>query len=267
MAWTSYRVNLRILSPIHIGWKKTGNLQQTYPYVIGQTLWGALTARLVRDNGGDNYQEIGKEVDKELRFTYFYPTIDCSKIVEWQWDNPDKFSWMYLGSYASVALKDRVSKEGMLHETEYISPKTRDRREVYLVGYIIEKDGCKLKWREALNRIQIGGELGYGWGRVKLIDRPKKSNSCFNSYAFDGTRDTPQITVQGDKLILLAHTLVVDGLDCNGTIEPLVGRETDAHSGFGGVISGATICWVPGSCVKEKTTFGISDRGIWKRHS
>jgi len=264
MIWIPYLVSLRVLSPVHIGWKKTGNLQQTRPYVTGKTLWGALTARLVRNQGNNNYQEIGKKVDKELRFTYLYPTTDPSKVVVWPWDNSIKFSWMYLGSYASAALKDKIAEEGTLHETEYISEKTRDGREVYLVGYVIEKEGCELAWKEALKRIQIGGERGYGWGRVELIDRPKKSDSCFNSYTFDGTRDTPRITVQKDKPIL-AHALV-DGLDCNGTIEPLVGRETDENKGFGGVVSMADVCWAPGSYVKEKITYNILYKGIWKLH-
>lgn len=264
MTWTPYLVSLCVLSPIHIGWKKIGNLQQTRPYVTGKTLWGALTARLVRDQESNNYQEIGNEVDEELRFTYLYPTTDPSKVVVWPWDNSNKFSWMYLGSYASAALKERIAEKGMLHETEYISPKTRDGRQVYLVGYVIEKNGCGLAWEEALKRIQVGGERGYGWGRIKLIDKQEKSDSFFNNYFFDGTRDTPRITVQKDKPIL-AHTMVNE-ITCNGTIEPLVGRETDAHSGFGGVISKAAICWVPGSCVKEKTTFRISYRGILELH-
>ncbi len=262
MAWTSYLVSLRVLSPIHIGWKKTGNLQQTRPYVTGKTLWGALTARLVRDQGDNNYHEIGKKVNNELRFTYFYPATDSSKVVVWPWENSDKFSWMYLGSYAGTALKDKIVEEGMLHETEYISAKTRDGEQVYLVGYVIEKEGCKLNWKEALKRIQIGGERGYGWGRVRLIDSPTKKDSCFNSYTFGGVKDDPEITVHKDKPII-AHALV-DGLDCKGTIEPLVGRETNDKKGFGGSISSAEISYIPGGIVKESTRFSIQSRGVWK---
>jgi len=261
MTWIFYHVSLRVTSPVHIGWKKTGNLQQTRPYVTGKALWGALTARLVRDQRNNNYQEIGEKVDNELRFTYFYPTTESSKVVVCPWKDSDKFSWMYLGSYASTALKDRVVEEGMLHETEYLSTKTRDGKQVYLVGYIIEKEGCNLKWREALKRIQIGGERGYGWGRVELIDKPKKTKSCFD-YTIDDEEDSPQITVPKDNPIL-AHALA-DGLNCKGTIEPLVGRETDENKGFGGVISKAEICWIPGSIVNANKIFNIYSKGIWK---
>jgi len=262
MGWTPYLVSFRLISPLHIGYKKIGNLQATRPYVPGKTLWGALTARLVRDQGNNNYQEIGKKIDNELRFTYLYPTTASNKIVLWPWEDLDKFSWMYLSSYASTALEGKVAEEGTLHETEYIYPKTRDGKQVYLVGYVIEKEGCELKWRDAVKRIQIGGELGYGWGRVKLISKPKKSDSCFDSYTFNGAGNDPEITVQKNKPIL-AHALV-DGLDCKGTIEPLVGRETDKNTGFGGVISKAEICWIPGSIVNANKIFNIYSKGIWK---
>ena len=264
MAWIPYKITFRLLSPLHIGWKKTGNLHQTRPYVTGNTLWGALTARLVRDLGNNNYQDIGTKVDDELRFTYFYPTAAKDDVKIWPWDNFDEFSWQFLSSYASTALSGKTAEEGTLHETEYISPKTRNDNQVYLIGYIIEKDGCDLNWREALNRLQLGGERGYGWGRVKLVDdMPKKSDCCFNSYTFDGTRDTPRITVKKDEPIL-AHSLA-NGLDCKGTIEPLVGRETNESRGFGGMISKAKICWMPGSIVKKGHEFEISSRGIWKQ--
>ena len=261
MTWTLYLVSLQVVSPIHVGWKTTGNLQQTRYYVTGKTLWGALTARLVRDSGNNNYQEMGEMVDNKLRFTYFYPTTTQEVVKIWPWEDSDKFSWMYLGSHTSTALEDKTAEEGMLHETEYISTKTRDGEQVYLVGCVIEKEGCELQWREALKRIQIGGERGYGWGRVKLIDNPKKTGSCFDGYTFDGSGDTPQIIVQKNKPIL-AHALV-NGLDCNGTIEPVIGRETNENKGFGGVISKAKICWIPGSSVRKRMKFGILERGIW----
>ncbi len=80
MTWTPYLVSYKLISPAHIGWKKVGNLQITRPYVTGKTLWGALTARLVRDEKKNNYNDIGKKVDDELRFTYFYPSITQDKV-------------------------------------------------------------------------------------------------------------------------------------------------------------------------------------------
>jgi len=260
MTWSLYQVSLRILSPIHIGWKKTGNLQQTRSYVTGKTLWGALTARLVRDDGGTNYPEIGKSVDDTLRFTYFYPTTNPDKVEIWPWGNPSEFSWLYLGSYPSTALSGKTAEGGSLHETECISPKTRSGEQVYLIGYTIEKEGCNLHWQDALQRIQLGGERGYGWGRVELVKKPEQCDKCFG-YRFDGTKEYPIITVPKDGHTL-AHTLA-EGLELIGTIEPFVGRETSKEKDFGGVISVVDICWVPGSIVNEYKTFEIQPKGLW----
>jgi hypothetical protein len=266
MEWTPWFVSFRLISPLHIGCKKIGNLQVTRPYVPGKTLWGALTARLVRDEGDNNYNDVGVRVNKELRLSYFYPSTSQDNVELWpwdnrEWDNRDDFNWKFIGSYVSTALDGDTAEEGSLHEVEYISPTTRDGSPVFLVGYIFEKTGCQLKWKEALKRIQLGGERGYGWGRIELIGEPVKKCSFFNSYVFDCAGSDPGITVEKNKPIL-AHAQI-EGLDCHGTIEPLVGRETDNNKRFGGVLSRADICWLPGSIVKESEVFRIIEHGIW----
>lgn len=47
--WQWYQLILRLLTPTHISWNKIGNVQRTRPYITGRALWGALTARLTRD--------------------------------------------------------------------------------------------------------------------------------------------------------------------------------------------------------------------------
>lgn len=261
MEWTPYLVSFRLVSPLHIGCKKIGNLQVTRPYVTGKTLWGALTARLVRDEGGCNYQNIGKKVDDELRLSYFYPSTDKDKVESWPWDKVDDFNWKFIGSYVSTAIKGDTAEEGSLHEVEYISPTTRDGSPVFLVGYVFEKSGCQLKWKDALKRIQLGGERGYGWGRVELATSPIKVEKCFDR-DIDISRHSPVISVPKHGPIL-GHTSV-DGLNCKGDIEPLVGRETSDKKGFGGHVSRAEVCYIPGAKVATGTTFNISSKGIWK---
>ena len=267
MTWSLYQVSFRLLSPIHIGWKKTGNLQQTRSYVTGRNLWGALTARLVRDHRGTNYHDIGKKVDEELRFSYFYPTAisDNDKIPDqveiMPWNDFNEFSWLYLGSYSSTALNNKTADDGTLHETECIFPKTRDGDQVYLLGYVFEKTGCDLSWKNALKRIQFGGERGYGWGRVEIVNSPKQCDKYFE-YDVDVTKESPIIIVPKDKCIL-AHTLA-DGLELLGEIEPFVGRDTIAKNDFGGNVSSANICWIPGGVVNEDKLFKIFPKGSWK---
>ena len=70
MSWTAYRIFLRLLTPVHIGAAKLGNLQTTRPYIHGKALWGGLTARLARDNPALNgdYAGVGRRVNEELAF-------------------------------------------------------------------------------------------------------------------------------------------------------------------------------------------------------
>ncbi len=285
MTWTAYRVTLRLLAPMHIGWRKLGNLQQTRPYVTGRVLWGALTARLTRVLGSHDYKKMGEKVDEQLAFSYFYPftsaesdEIDLAKPVAidpWPWGNDwDKFAWTFLGSYASTALENaRNAEAGSLHETEFIAPYARnltpheDPIPVYLVGYIFQKEdysiGYDWKEKDVLDRLQIGGERSYGWGRVRCKGEPAKDKNCFG-YELVPTGDHPQIIVPKGKE-LLAHT-EAEGLEGvkTGTIEPLVGRETGSDTGFGKNLSRARICWVPGSTITKEKTFQIQARGIWK---
>jgi len=177
MTWTAYQVSFRLLTPLHIGWRKLGNLQQTRPYVTGRSLWGALTARLTRELGRRDYPDIGKGVNQQLAFTYFYPSIQLDGSLLWPWpDQWDEFAWTFLGSYASTALENAHNVEaGSLHETEFIAPYTREGEPTYLVGYIFENDNLKLdrqsplvNWQSVLEKLQFGGERSYGWGRVEL---------------------------------------------------------------------------------------------------
>ncbi len=269
MAWKAYQVSFRSLSPMHIGWRKLGNLQQTRPYVTGRTLWGALTARLTRESGRSDYSKVGEQVDLQLAFTYFYPSTNPTEVALWPWMEWDKFAWMFLGSYASTSLGNgHNAEDGSLHETEFIAPYTRENRPrpVYLVGYIFEKNDYSIKsyWQDVLNKLQFGGERGYGWGRVRLEGKckPVTDDNCFG-YKLDCTGDYPVVSaLQNDPL--LAHAIASDG-DCVGTIEPLVGRETTDASRHGRNLSQATICWVPGSRVTEKGAFQIQQKGVWTR--
>ena len=253
-------MTLRLLSPMHIGWRKIGNLQQTRPYVSGRNIWGALTSRLVRDQGDSNYEDVGKVVDEELRFTYFYPSFSPENVEIWPWrDFLDLYLYTYLKSYVSTALNDKTAEDSALHETEFISPKSRKGHSVYLVGYLFEKEGCKLNWRKALEQLQIGGERGYGWGRTQLNGEPKLSDKCFD-YDILNDSDSPAIKLTANACIL-AHVLATS-TNIYGRIEPLVGRATSQRSGFGGMISEANICWAPGRCIKNDCWFNIQPKGI-----
>lgn len=264
--WTLYQVSLRVLSPIHVGWKKSSNLQQTRFYVPAKTIWGALTARITRDQNSSDYRGMGNKINENLRFSYFYPSDDRSKVNkgDFPWEDANRFTWKYIGSYQSAALENKTAMEGMLHETEYILPKTRDGNQVYLIGYIIERNACNIDWKTALPKIQIGGERGYGWGRVAIENDPVKCSHFFD-YDFDPSQNDPVIKVPKEECIL-AHTVALEVCEkeIEGNIEPFVGRITDEKGNFGNKFSKASVCWIPGSkLVNSNMNFKICKDGLW----
>jgi len=263
--WTLYQVSLRVLSPIHIGWRKTSNLQQTRYYVPAKTIWGALTARITRNQNSSDYKGIGEKINRCLRFSYFYPSDNDSIVNEFPWEDNNRFTWKYIGSYQSAALENKTAMEGMLHETEYILSKTREGKQVFLIGYVIERNGSAIDWKTALPKIQIGGERGYGWGRVAIEKDPYVCSTFFD-YEFDSSQTEPVIKVPKDKFIL-AHTCAEQQekseQQIEGNIEPFVGRITEDERRFGAQFSEANICWVPGSRLVNSSSFNIVENGLW----
>lgn len=289
MTWTAYRVVFKLKSPMHIGCGKVGNVQRTRPYVTGRVFWGALTMRLTRDatsgsaTDSSQYQAFGDKVNSQLAFTYFYPAIAQSKEnllkedqdnrqdykISFPWNNESQFRHRFLSSYTSTALvyPRQTADEGLLHEVEFLSPRTLNKGEqVYLVGYVFEKEGCKLNWKVACKRLQMGGERGYGWGMVELVSKLDKSveKDLFDGQAvFNGDGDNP--IIQAARL--LAHTSAT-GLTATGEIEPLVGREWRSHNSpnrYAGqhVEKFGDACWVPGSVIERSQNFEIQNFGIW----
>jgi hypothetical protein len=282
MGWKAFSLALRLLSPVHIGAGAEGNLQRTRPYVTGKALWGALTARLARDcpDLRGDYAEAGRRVHAELGFSYLYPTCGEEE-PPWPWgETADVFRWRFLGSVASTAVDPSGSGalEGSLHEVEHIAPVTRDGRAVILRGYLFAAEGSQLPWQEVLPRLQLGGERGYGWGRVQVegLEEVAPERVLFGMYHGDPGTWPPVLTARdrgGGGTCLLAHALAVDVQDAeglrrackglSGPVEPLVGRETEAAAAFGARLSPARIAWVPGTPVAAGTRFRIGPYGVW----
>jgi len=267
MSWIAYKIVLRLQTPMHIGRAKLGNLQATRPYVHGKALWGALTARITRESTparAQDYQAIGRQVTEQMAFSYFYPTTG-EEVTLWPWDDRERFAWRFLGSYASTALNysQNSAQEGSLHETEFIAPRTWNGQPVYLVGYIFQKEGSALPWRDALQRLQIGGERTYGWGRVNWSGEAQPALTLFD-YPLDLSRARPVISIPKDKP-LLAHALAhgEGAISVIGRLAPLVGRETRAANAHGRHLSSAIICWEPGGRVEHETRVAIDRFGLW----
>jgi hypothetical protein len=242
MNWQLYQLRFRVLSPLHIGYQKVGNIQRTRHYVMARQMWGALTAKLTRGalygewtlpagvSPGD-YEKMGELVSQQIAFSYLYPESESSKpLFPYQSQNglaygfnegkevlpADVFAWRYLNSYASTALdyNANAAEEGSLHETEFIAPKTRPdgspcKGDVYLTGYVFVRTECVLSyWPMAIRELQIGGERKSGWGRVRLIGQPrevtKPDEKLFGLIEYDLSTGQPTVVVK-TEMPLLSH--------------------------------------------------------------
>lgn len=265
--WKAHRVVFRLLSPLHVGHRKIGNVVDTRHYVPGRAIWGGLTSRITRQEGHHDYAGVGRRVQEELAWTYFFPSTQQDAVCSWPWDEDRKeFEWRYLGSFASTALDDgHVADEGSLHEVEYIRPYTRCGQPVYLIGYLFDREGSKLRWRRALEQMQLGGERSYGWGRLCLVGTaPLLDDSCFGIYPSRTDVARPVLEVRANG-VLAAHAVALDEKDYHGRVEPLVGRDTNTQTaGFGASPSQAVVCWTPGTRSLRDRTFRIGPYGVWE---
>lgn len=274
--WQLYRVVLRLRSPLHVGYLKVGNLMRTRPYVPGKTMWGAITAALAVERFNGDFRRTQQQVSQNLAFSYFYPALNPEDPL-WpcyteeglcygmQKMPASEFERRLIWVYGSTALdySCNAAASGSLHEVEYLSPyDQQEGRPVYLVGYIFERQGSAVPWRDVLDKLRLGGERKSGWGQVVLKEDLGTSSDLFG-LTVDLQQERPIVTVkQGDTLYAHALTLSVEAA---GEIEPLVGRETQEAGRFGGVLTAhVPICWAPGSRALSDRRLQISEHGVWR---
>ncbi len=294
MNWVAYQLVFRLESPLHIGWRKTGNLMQTRAYVPGRIFWGAVTANLTRCLPIDGkeidkaYQDTGKLVKVHLRFGYFYLAKDPEKpYIPTRQNNevcygslPEtQFQRRFIKSSASTVISTDsfAAEEGSLHEVEFITPSIDVGESVYLVGHLfaktredIELNDKDVKFqnvslsKQVFQSLQIGGERRYGFGKITLFGEMQRENTVFD---YPLKKDNLQITVPKGKPFL-AHTRIQSLTDIQGEVEPLVSRKwasDNEKSGPGHSIENLGICYAPGSTTNKTETFTIGEFGIWKK--
>lgn len=291
MSWQAYRLVFQLKSPLHIGWRKTGNLMQTRYYVPGRIWWGAVTASLAQWMRDTSYVRIGELVKKYLRFGYFFPAenIDAPLYPNLSVANPSTgpfygnrlekdFEAQFISVQTSTAIAPEVNvaEEASLHEVEFIKPWLNLGKPVYLVGHLfvrqseeiaIEKNDVKVHgfplFSQVIDSLQIGGERRYGFGWLKLCrDKCRPVNDVFG-YPLDQQGDCCCITVPENNP-LLAHA-AMDSSCLEGPVEPLVGREWAPRHGPGRQVVLIGLCYVPGSIVVSDTIFTIGEYGIWEQ--
>jgi len=292
MDWEVHRLVYKLETPVHIGWHTLGFIKLTRRYIIGKNIWGSMTANLVRSLFQYiDYTGLGKYISKNILTSYFYPATDYEKPILPKFTKnglkygdylKDDFERLFIKSYAQTAVMPdtNTAEDESLHESEFISPVICDKgkyKKVYFVGYLFVRkeaqyNNVKLGWQEissALREIFIGGDRKYGWGKLTLdISKTTEITELnphlfYNRINFD--KEAPAIIVGKNKPVP-AHLLISNSeIKANGDIEPLVGREwlDDKNcKGAGRKISGAKICWLPGSVLQEEKKLYIGKHGI-----
>jgi len=291
MGWTAYRLVYQAKSPVHIGWHTLGYIKLTRYYITGKAIWGALTANLTRACFTyDDYIDVGNLLCSSILTGYFYPSLDPDSLpmlpeytengLMYGDYKREDFERLYIKSYGQTAVlpESNTAEDGSLHESEYIQPvieKDGRQRQVYFIGYIFINDDAEYNGveinlqniREALTEIFVGGDRKYGWGRLRLFNKPDEEGNQSRMFGLEIKLDGeyPLVAIP-QKGRIPAHLLIDHRLRLKGDIEPLVGREWEKKTrkaGAGQRISEARICWTPGSVLlEEKLTLKVCKFGI-----
>ncbi len=289
MTWQAYRLVFRLESPLHVGWRKIGNLMQTRSYVPGRNWWGAVTAGLTQWLGKTDYRQTGEWVQENLRIGYFfpaeniddplYPVQSAGETVYGQNKLSEPvFERRFLNSLASTAIahEANVAEEASLHEVEFLTPSLNLGQPVYLVGHLfvhqdeeittrnddVEVRGFSL-FSQVIASVQIGGERRYGFGRLTLCRSKCRQVSDIFGYPLIQRAGQCCVTVPEQQPVL-AHTRA-SILSLQGSMEPLVSREWTEQSGPGRQVTLLGLYYLPGSTVVSKTTFRINQYGTWEQ--
>jgi len=185
--WACYKVYLEAKAPIHIGYgAKLGIVDRTRYYIPAKNVWGALTnliaKSIMRSYNPKIYQEIGKSLNENIKFSYFYlaeykKTGEKLEILQvfapcYTEDglkfgvsknkekiSLEKFEQRFISSFVSTAI-DKASKsaeEGSLHEIEFIRDKIENDtgvKPIVFVGYFFVRDE-RLKIRVEAEEVEI----------------------------------------------------------------------------------------------------------------
>jgi hypothetical protein len=189
MSWKAYPLIFRLKSPLHIGWRKVGNLHQTRPYVPGKVIWAALTVRCARAGfnelvampGANTYEKAGNWLKKNFGFSYLFPSLkpdlngalyprfEKERLIYGSYQlSEHEFQYLLLDSYASTALDYArfAAEDGSLHETEFIRPRTRRLRGTSISKLIDNK----LEYEEIGAPVYL---VGYVFAKNNLINEIK----------------------------------------------------------------------------------------------
>ncbi|RKX55915.1 MAG: hypothetical protein DRP50_01560 [Thermotoga sp.] len=293
--WKKVNVVFRLKSPLHIGYLpfKGSVVSPTRYYVPGRNLWGAITKRatehICENPTADDYKNIGKEVIKNFRFSYFYlydgRTIYFPRYTDEGLKYGDitktEFEHKFIASFISTEINSGgTAKDKSLHEIEFINNRFRDEKGdlkgVKIAGFIwVEEDtkidgegivlndkGIVIKDFNVIKELILGGESKYGFGHV-ILDSIK---------IIDGKTKTVEVKINKD-ITLISHLRYDKDIKFEGDMELSTGRGyfypdiENSQDHPGAVIDEPKYFLTPGSIILDEIeTEMLWDGTLSKKH-
>jgi hypothetical protein len=292
-SWQAWRLELKAVSPLHLGWHSLGTITRTRYYLPARVLWGTLVSGLAQRLPGAGkvpqmYTSAEMLANQTLRFTPFFPFIGgpavhvlrpryCSRqgLMYGTW-SPSEFEHCFVSSYASTALNpDTLGHEdGALHESEFLCPTGQDAGSTPLefMGYVFLRGPLDQNLVfDTLRECWVGGDRKSGFGALKLKGTPVLANEIFGDFKFANLdrAESPLLVPRVPDATFPAHVICQAGIDgqVKGDFEVVVGREW-SDRGSGQKIGEPGVCWVPGSRLtavgNRVPKFEITSKGHWR---
>jgi hypothetical protein len=286
MVWQAYLWVWRLESPLHVGFSPAGFLNRTRLYIPARTMWGALTAELARRNASGawpDYQGIGRDLQKNVRFSYLYPAeqvngpwhpwlprYEKGQGLCWQRQDGGKplmdrsFRQHLLSTQSGTAIDPHsdTAAEGTLREVEYIMPRWRySGAPLGFVGYVLlrhgsDPHGLNLRGLMNVEELWVGGESRYGFGRLHRVQWEDSVRDCFG-ISLDLSQNDPILSVSE---FVWAHVPTNSDSGASGAWEILLGWDRDTLDSR----ACSNLCWAPGSRVSAPECYRITENGIWE---
>ncbi len=257
--WQRIPICFELLSPLHVGFlpNVAGTLvAPTRLYVPGNNFWGAITAsltpRLFPSPRPVDFEQVGQELKRAFRFSYFYfsdgsevyfPSFELGDL-QWGKLSDSDFRANFAASRLSTRIGfDGTSEDAALHEIEYVRRQNGNfdgvirptllcgvfwlRSDSEIAGYQIEASTTDFILRRngrgpanLLDDITVGGKRNYGFGRIRSA---KLAHAIREDLEKAWPRDPESPIPVGRRL--LGHMPYDPGILFRGAIEVVASRE------------------------------------------
>ncbi len=267
MQFANYRLN--ILSPLHIGSRRSGMVAKTYYYVPGHIITFALIAAIgqyQKAKDYNSYLSIQKEVLNNTRFgAAFFQNVNGNNLTDEQIEK----ELVYGNHHVTLAQDTRAAIDGAMFEVEAIYPK----KDICITGgvWFNSETIFERNIKDWLNEIKIGGELKTGYGRISLLDFNTKSNVYIGINNNNNKVDEQGLLLAKNEILKGATLDNIENQNSgvkNVPLEPFLGRRYDEKLGFGRALSAAVLVRMNGVVAADNLHFlPCNDEvglGCWK---